>query len=163
MPGFLYKHLMTESEIAKSKGDLSRLGICAFCQQKMPTPTVVPKTLRKLMKNNNPDAYMQMAALYKSGDRVFQSDTKSLEMRIRAAELGHVEALVHIGQSYTLGVVVEQDELKALEFYEVGAKKGSAQAHHQMAMDHRNNGNIDESINHLKVAASAGYQQAWIF
>lgn len=113
------------------------------------------------MKKNNPDAYMQMASRYESGDGVFQSDTKALEMRIRAAELGNSQAYYFIGYFYDKGIVVEEDKSKAVEYLEISAKKGSALAHHQLAVNHhRSIGNIDESIKHLKVAASAGNKDA---
>ena len=64
---------------------------CAFCRQ--PPPMNTTKALKKLMKKKNTYAFMAMAFEYESGtDGVFQSDTKSLEMRIRAAELGHAQA-----------------------------------------------------------------------
>ena len=85
---------------------------------------------------------------------------KSLEMRICAAELGHADAFVNIGCRYDEGIVVEQDKSKALEFYEVGAKKGSVSAHQYLALYHGRRRNIDESVRHCKVAASAGDQQS---
>ena len=80
------------------------------------------------MKKNNPRAFMQMARACKSGDGVFQSDTRSLEMYIRAAELGHDQAFDAIGHFYDGGIVMEQDKSKALEYYEIAAKKGSVGA-----------------------------------
>ena len=140
---------------------------CPFCQQKgcvkddseTHSKSYV-KAFKKLMKKSNPSAYMQMAIKYKSGDGVIQSNTRSLEMRICAAELDHAEAFVHIGNNYFQGVVVDQDESKskALEYYEIGAKKGCVQARNLMALYHREYGNIDESIKHMKIAASGGHQ-----
>jgi len=104
---------------------------------------------------------MQMATEYKTGDKgVLQSDTKSLEMRICAAELGDAEAFVNIGCHYDEGIVVEQDKSKTLEFYEVAAKKGSVQAHEFLALFHGMNGDIQTSIKHCRVAASAGDQDS---
>ena len=122
---------------------------CAFCCQ--PTPTKVIKCLKKLMKKNNPGAFMQMADHYKRGQEVFQSDTKSLEMLIRAAELGNAKAFVHIGYHYK-----EEDMSKALEFWEVAAKKGSVRAHTYLAGFHQRNGDLKKSFKHWRVAASAG-------
>ena len=118
------------------------------------------KSLRRLMKKNNPEAFMQMATEHKSGEGVFQSDTKSLEMRICAAELGHADAFINIGSSYQEGVVVEQNIVKAVEYYEVAAKKGSVHAHKVLAGFHGRNGNKQQCIGHVKVAASAGDKEA---
>ena len=89
-----------------------------------------------------------------------QSDTRALEMYIRAAELGHAEAFDHIGYYYRQGIVVEQDKSKGLEYCEVAAKKGSLEAHQVLADFHGRNGNAELLLNHLKVAASAGYQES---
>jgi len=43
---------------------------------------------------------MRMATLYEEGNGVFQSDTKALEMYIRAAELGNANAYAGIGLCY---------------------------------------------------------------
>ncbi len=91
------------------------------------------------MKKSNPFAYMQMAIKYKQGDDgVFQSDTRSLEMFIKAAELGHAEAFGNIGSNYQDGTAVEQNMSNALEYYEVAAKKGSILAHNYLAKFHLN-------------------------
>ena len=100
---------------------------------------------------------MAMAFGYESGtDGLFQSDTKSLEMRIRAAELGSAKAFTGIGQDYDSRreyfseerSVVKRDMSKALAFYEVGAKKGSVPAHLILAGFHGANGDIQKSNNH---------------
>ena len=133
---------------------------CAFCRQ--PSPTNEIKALKKLMKKNNPDAFYQMARNYREGkgNGVMQSETKSLEMCIRAAELGHPNAYAVIGTYYVKGFAMEQNISKALEFYEVGAKKGSLGAHNDLAITHKRCGNIDLYIKHMKLVASAGHQEA---
>jgi len=122
---------------------------CAFCCQ--PTPTKVTKALKKLMKKNNPGAFMRMADHYKRGEDAFQSDTKSLEMLIRAAELGNAKAFVHIGYHYK-----EEEMSKAVEFWEVAAKKGSVRAHTYLTGLYQRNGDLKKSFKHWRVAASAG-------
>ena len=129
---------------------------CAFCRQQAPKNDI--KALRKLMKKNNPDAFINMSYRYKEGDGVIQSNTKSLEMSICAAELGFAGAYEKIAVYYGLGIGVEVDESKAIEFWEVAVKKGSIIAHHQLAMVNGTIGKIDESVKHLKLAACAGYQ-----
>ena len=94
--------------------------------------------------------------MYEEGDGVIQSDTKTLEMYICAAELGHAQAFGAIGESYEEGIAVEQDMSKALEFWKIAAKKGSWIAHDWLACFHLKNGNENECIEHMKVAASAG-------
>ena len=113
------------------------------------------------MKNDNHQAFIQMGDRYKDGRGVFQSDTKSLEMYIRAGELGHAPAYGRILHCYEHGIVVEEDMSKAVPFYEIAAKKESVPtAHKHLARFHWENGNISTSIRHCRVAASAGDKEA---
>ena len=97
---------------------------CAFCRQ-LTHPKNKVKALKKLMKKNNSDAFMHMAKRHIQGEDIFQSNTKALEMMIRAAELGNANAFAMIGYYYLTGVAVTQNTSKALDYYEIAAKKGS--------------------------------------
>jgi len=106
---------------------------CAFCRLPSMRNNNYTKPLKKQMKKKNPYAFLAMAQRYQDGEGVFQSYTKSLEMYIRSAELGNAEGFSMIGYYYMNGVLVEQDDSKALAFYEVSAKKGSVGAHKYLA------------------------------
>ena len=116
-----YKHIITELKKGLQPDEYK----CAFCQQVITPKSKQIKCLKKLMKKNNPYAFMSMGQRYRSGDGAFQSYTKSLEMHIRAAELDHANAYAVIGFHYDNGIAVEEDAAKALAFYKIGAKKGS--------------------------------------
>ena len=166
--GCIFRNLETEK--TKRRNGLDFVGFhkilnakCAFCRQPNLGNTI--KRLRKLMKKNNPHAFIEMAIYYQSGEGVIQSDTRSIEMYIRAAELGYGEAFAHIGDCYKEGTAVEPDVPKALAFFELAAKKESVYAHHQLAlyhshMDLSNGISMNLCMKHLKVAASAGCQEA---
>jgi len=63
--GCHYKHMITDMK----KGVQRKDDKCAFCRQ--PTPTRLSrKSLKKLMKKNDPQAFIQMAIYYKEGDEV---------------------------------------------------------------------------------------------
>jgi len=154
--GCIYKNRITEAKngVPDSKHK------CAFCRQ--PPPKNVIKALRKLMKKNNPDAFLKMAGRYESGDGVIQSDTRVLEMYTRAAELGNARAYGKIGLYYQDR---EQDYSKAFAFYEVGAKKGSLISHTQRALAlalyyGQNGSKVHEIAKHLKVLACSGDEDA---
>ena len=158
--GCTYKEVLNDLKSGiPTHGLLDKLK-CAFCRQATGTNENTIKATKKLMKKNNPQAYMQMASYYKRGGGGFQSDTKSLEMIIRAAELGNAWAYSFIGDHYARGIIVEQDISKAKEFYEIAAKKGSIYAHKCLAINHKEAGNNQLSIDHWKVAANAGDQVA---
>ena len=147
--GCNYKNMTNE----RKKGDKHK---CAFCRQpRMQTAKNNIKSLKRLMKKNDPVAYMTMAGEYNAGQNVMQSDTKTLEMFTRAAELGYAEAYVGIGLCYKEGLAVERDMAKVFEFHEVAAKKGSLQAHRYLAVVDTQN-----CIEHLKLAACAGAKES---
>jgi len=153
--GCIYKHVTTDKANGVSEVDEFK---CAFCCQPPPKNNV--KALKKLMKKNIPNAFMAMAEHYEQGDDVVQSDTRAIEMYIRAAELGHVDAFGKLGNYYQKGVGVEQDGFKGLQYCQISAKKGSIQAHKALAQEHETRGNVDEAVRHATVAASAGDQES---
>lgn len=143
------QHVVTEAKKGKKRGEHK----CAFCGQLTLEGPPRVKSLKKLMKRNNPRAFIEMARYYHLGNKgVMQSNTKALEMIIRAAELGDTEAFQKLGSFYHQGFSVEQDKSKALAFYEVAAKKG----YQELARFHAINGDIQKSIQHLRVGASSG-------
>ena len=114
------------------------------------------KQLKKLIKRNHPAACLQMGFLYRIGDGVIQSDTKSLEMFLRAAELGVGSAFAMIGNYYVEGDGVAQDLSKALEYQKIATKKGNIPARRQLAFFHERNGDIQISIKQQVI------RQQWI-
>ena len=157
--GCAYKHMLTDMS-KKGPSQFRDDYRCPFCQVTLISTKNNIKATKKLMKKENPKAYIAMARAYKKGEGVFQSDTKSLEMYIRAAELGFAEAYNNIAAYYGVGIVVEQDLSKAVAFDEVSAKKGAVLAHITLAHFYTNAGDVEMCINHLTIAASAGDQEA---
>jgi len=150
--GCIYKSVKNDKKNGLPEHEVK----CAFCRQPPPKNNI--KALKKLMKKNNPIAFLHMAKSYEEGEEIFQSDTKALEMCIRAAELGSAQAFGLIGNNYKDGIAVETNASKAIEFYDLAAKKGSITGHQVLAEIHKFSGNNHKHIKHLTVAASAGYQ-----
>ena len=148
-----YKHSLTEAEKGVKSNELK----CAFCCQACPKNNM--KALKRLMKKNNTQAFIQMAAEYETGNQgILQSNTRALEMYISAAELGHANAFATIGYHCMSGTAVEQDPQKGYMFYKIAAKKGSIKGHRWLATFNGDNGKFDECIKHLKVLARSGDQ-----
>ena len=136
--------------------------ICALCRQICPEGVNGIKATEKQVKNNNPQAMMQMATDYQEGEGVPQSDIKAIEMYIRAAELGEAEAFIHIGRHYDNVILVQENVPKALEYYEVAAKKGAIareETEHMSPMWRRLL--THKSIQHRKVLACAGHKESY--
>ena len=154
--GCAYKHI----EVDVKKGTPGDEAKCVFCQQPMASIGNYNKQLKKLMKKKNPKAFFQMACMYKDGDGIIQSDTRALQMSIEAAELGYAAAFGMIGKYYMRGFAATRDVAKGLKYYEIASKKGDIETHKLLAWFHGENGNHQKCIDHLKVVASAGYQES---
>ena len=152
--GCIYKHMMN-NRMNKIPAHEQK---CAFCCQPTNRRTAKDgnKSLKKLMKNNVPEAFIQRGKQYKTGIDMFQSDTKSMEMYIRAAELGHTKAFDVIASYYEEGIAVGEDVSKAQEFWVVAAKKGSIAARMWLL----GCGTDEEMIKHLELAANTGHQES---
>jgi len=57
-----------------------KIGMCAFCRQTPIHPKNQVKALKKLMKKNNPKAFLHMAIRYESGNGVIQ---KVIQKRLK--------------------------------------------------------------------------------
>jgi len=151
--GCLFKDMWKEIEKGKQRH------LCAFCRKPTNEGNYI-KDMKKLMKNNNPEAFIQMAKKHVLGsDGVFQSNTRALEMYIRAAELGSANGFMNIGLYHSFGdgsIVVEHNMTKARSFVEIAAKKGLVDAHRWLANYDSRIGNISTCNEHLKIAARAG-------
>jgi len=106
--GCSYKSMETD----KNNGVPTEEFKCAYCRRLISksNPT---KELKRLIKKNNTQAFIQMGVRYAAGNGVFQSNTKALEMFINSAELGNAPSYFKIGQAYKEGIGVEQDESKS--------------------------------------------------
>jgi len=78
---------------------------------------------------NDSDAAHDLAMIYEYGKHGVKVDVVvAAEWFQRAAELGHVEAMVELGLCYELGCGVEQSDEQALDWYTKAANLGHATA-----------------------------------
>lgn len=139
---------------------------CAFCRNPMRnecSESDYVNKMNKLVRNGNPDACMEMAKKYtnerfgvpRSERDALEMYIRALEMYIRAAQLGDAAAFRYISEYYQGGLVVERDTSKQRAFLEIAVKKGSIDARHFLACLIAESGDVDNAIQHLKIAASA--------
>lgn len=78
---------------------------------------------------NDSDAAHDLAVIYEFGNHGIEVDVvAAAEWFRRAAQLGHVEAMVELGLCYELGCGVEQSDEDALDWYTKAAHLGHATA-----------------------------------
>lgn len=72
------------------------------------------------------DAMVMLGNIYIDGSE--EEKTRSLDLFIKAAELGNDSAMRNVAYSYALGLGCEKDKVKAAEWYEKAARAGNAKA-----------------------------------
>lgn len=137
--------------------------VCAFCRQHFARDDDTANTrLKNRMKHQDPRAFFQMAQQYLIGEvGVEQHAQKALDLLIKAAELGSVEAYAIIAEAYGIIAAKYQMEMgmgKTRRLLEVSAKKGFYVAHEYLGNIETEDGRVGNAIKHWAVAASAGSQ-----
>ena len=91
-----------------------------------------------------------------------QDPQKELELKLRAAELGHAEACNNLAVYYSDGVVVAKDMTTARKYYEKAAKKGNILARYNLGAIEWSNGNYRLASRHWLISAAAGHAESLI-
>ena len=101
--------------------------------------------LEKAVNNDEPEALFQLGVYYSEGDDL----AKAIKYYQRAAELNHADAALELSYIYDEGVIVEQDDDKALFFLKKSAELGNQEAIEELAaqalvsLDQNGQGNMD--------------------
>jgi len=101
--------------------------------------------LEKAANNDEPEALFQLGVYYSEGNDL----AKSIKYYQRAAELNHADAALELSYIYDEGVIVEQDDDKALFFLKKSAELGNQEAIEELAaqalvsLDQNGQGNMD--------------------
>lgn len=69
------------------------------------------------MRKNNATAYLNMGAMYYSGEIVEQDYKKAVELYEKAVELGEAQAMCNLGYCYYYGRCVDRDYEKAYKLF----------------------------------------------
>jgi TPR repeat protein len=132
---------------------------CPFCREPKPTREEDFVRLQARGLQNDPNAFMMMASIYREGGpEAPKDDLKALDCLTRAVELGSAEACSSIGSIYDEGTGVAANKERAALFERIGAVRGSVVARHNIGVREYNSGSHGIGISHFKIAAEAGNQ-----
>ena len=134
--------------------------ICPYCRQEgvKSYPQAVEQ-LKQRMELNDPGAFCTLGCKYRDGIHSCPQDyKKAFELFQRAAELGSVDAMYHVGWSYYMGQGVEKDEEKAKIIFEECAIKGCENARFNLAFFEHNTKRANK---HLMIAARQEVDEAF--
>ena len=127
---------------------------CPFCRA--PPPFTQKEAIERAKKRFEVDddyAVYRIGCCYREGMHGYPQDhNKALELYHRAAELGHATAYCSIGYAYQLGQGVEVDNKKAMDYYELGAIRGDADARYNLGTTEEEAGNVDRAVKHYMIA-----------
>ena len=137
--------------------------LCAFCR----TPPALStnkedlKRLKILMDKGNGKAFHYLAELYRCGRRGLPRDwSKSIELCLKAGELGCADGYCSLGFVYMHGQEVERDIKKAQYYFELATMGGNITARHNLACIEGDNGNEHRAMKHFMIAARAGSEES---
>ena len=135
---------------------------CPFCRTSAPrTEEEAVKRELKRVDANDSFAIYDLGVFYRDGLYGFPQDyTKSLELFLRAGELGYALAYNNVGYFYTYGDeygdVVKVDKEKSRHYYELAAMEGNVKARYNLGVKEAREGNFDRSIKHFMIAVGSG-------
>jgi TPR repeat protein len=78
----------------------------------------------------------------------------------RAAEAGNANAQNTLGERYSIGFGVKQDDTEAMKWYQKAAEQGHANAQYHLGMKYAIEGNDTEAKKWFQKAADQGHQLA---
>ena len=81
---------------------------------------------------------------------------KAVGLWTETAELGSIEALYNLGDSYFRGEGVQEDKAVAAEFYKKAAMQGHAMSRYSLGCYEGQKGNYDRAVRHMLISAKMG-------
>ena len=135
---------------------------CAFCRTPFPvTDAGVLEMIKARVAKKDPEAIDDLGGqIFYAGLGLEKDMQRAVELWTKAAELGSIQALFNLGNSYRNGEGVEQDMAKAVGFYAKAAMKGHAQARHNLGALDGQEGNFDSAVKHYLISAKMGLQDS---
>ena len=109
---------------------------------------------------NDAEAFLRLGNGHFTGQMVIKSGKKAFELWTKAAELGSVNGYYALATTYWKGIGVEEDEEKAVHYFELAAVGGHERSRHILGMMEVDNGNVDRSMKHFIIAASSGHDES---
>ena len=136
--------------------------LCAFCRTPPATSDEdVIKRLKNLMDKGNAESFNHLGGLYAQGINGMPQDIqKTIQLLLKAGEIGCAQAYYNLGISYDNGRGIEVDKKKAKHYYELAAMKGDVHARYNLGCAEWEKGNLHRAMKHFIMAAKAGYEKS---
>ncbi|EJK49801.1 hypothetical protein THAOC_31286 [Thalassiosira oceanica] len=134
---------------------------CAFCRTPYPHPDNHDADsltmIRARVTKKDPEAIDHLGQKYFFGELGLQKDVqKAVELFTEAADLGSIQALYNLADSYENGEGVDQDKAKAAEVYAKAALQGHVECRFNLGCIELKKGNHDRAVRHWMISAKMG-------
>ncbi|KAL9184911.1 hypothetical protein ACHAXT_002688 [Thalassiosira profunda] len=143
------------------KGDVEG-DACPFCREPVCCPDGERlERLKRWMKMGDGKAFRRMAFAYANGTYGLPtSQTKALEMHLRAGELGCAAGYHSAANAYFYGQGVEVDEEKGVLYWELAAMGGFAAARGMLGGIEAALGDTERAMRHCMIGVKSGSQNS---
>ena len=164
-----HQHWLKTPEVRTEGGQIAVPRTCAFCRTAVPgSDEEMLAQLSKRVELKDPEALKNLALCYGRGyymdygfghQELPVDQAKCIELLRQSAGLGYPPAQYTLGNFYDDGAMgLEQNEAKALEYWEKAAEGGHLKARHNLGCTEDENGNENAAMRHWRVSASGGYK-----
>ena len=135
---------------------------CAFCRTAYPDNDADSlKMIQARAQKKDPDAIHLLGSKYLHGRLGLQKDMqKAVGLWEEAAELGSLEAMYNLGDSYFRGYGVQQDKAKGIQFWTKAAMQGHAEGRYDIGMAEAGKWNHDRAVRHWLISAKMGHNDS---
>ncbi|EJK72864.1 hypothetical protein THAOC_05566 [Thalassiosira oceanica] len=134
---------------------------CPFCRTRYPYPDNHDADsltmIRARVTKKDPEAINFLGEKYCFGQLGLQKDVqRAVELFTEAADLGSIQALYNLADSYENGEGVDQDMGKAAEVYAKAALQGHVECRFNLGCIELKKGNHDRAVRHYLISAKMG-------
>ena len=133
---------------------------CPFCNSNVNSDNEIEQ-VKKRVEANDVIALTELGCFYANGSHGLRKDWDvAFELWTRAAELGSSRARYAIGATYLRERMEKIDRKNAKHHFELAAMAGHEMARYSLGFNEYNSGNVERSIKHWMISASAGHNDS---
>ena len=135
---------------------------CPFCRTRYPDGEAgMLAQVRARAKKKDPNAIGFLGDKYGYGDFGLPQDMKkAVEHWEEAAELGDLDSIFNLGNSYSLGMGVQVDKTKAVQLWENAAMQGHVESRINLGSHEVNRKNYGRAVKHFLLSSKMGDKES---
>ena len=137
---------------------------CPFCRTPFTNDNDTSSQLAMVQKRvhkGDAAAIKFLGDMYYHGSLGLTKDVpRAIELWMKAAELGSVDAHYELGLRYYPGDGIEEDKPRGICHWQQAAMKGHVESRHNLGFVDYKSGNYDIAVQHLMISAKMGFEDS---